>query len=55
VVTIAGNVPLNKELAVVQPESTAAKELWACYLTAWTAWNHVRSLASFLAKEQAHR
>jgi uncharacterized membrane protein len=49
VVTVARNVPLNKELGVVQPESTAAKELWARYLSVWTAWNHVRTLASFLA------
>lgn len=49
VVTIARNVPLNKELAAVQPESAAAKEPWARYLSVWTAWNHVRSLASFLA------
>ncbi len=48
-VTIACNVPRNKALAAVQPENAEAADLWARYLTEWTAWNHVRTLASLAA------
>jgi uncharacterized membrane protein len=48
-VTIACNVPLNNALAVVQPESHEGVTLWARYLTAWTWWNHGRTIAALLA------
>ncbi|NEO27952.1 MAG: DUF1772 domain-containing protein [Kamptonema sp. SIO4C4] len=48
-VTIAGNVPLNDALALVNPNSTEGATLWAKYLTDWTFWNHVRTVAAFLA------
>ena len=48
-VTIAGNIPLNDALAVVNPDSTESATLWARYLTDWTFWNHVRTAAGFLA------
>jgi uncharacterized membrane protein len=48
-VTIACNVPLNQELAAVEPESSEANEVWARYLSVWTAWNHVRTVAPLLA------
>ena len=48
-VTIACNVPLNDALAVVSPDSTEGTTLWAKYLTDWTFWNHVRTLAALLA------
>jgi uncharacterized membrane protein len=44
-VTIAGNVPLNNALAVVDPERSDGAVLWAHYLRRWTAWNHVRTIA----------
>jgi uncharacterized membrane protein len=49
VVTIAFNVPLNNALAAVKPESAEGATLWAAYLSRWTAWNHVRTLAALAA------
>ena len=48
-VTIAANVPLNDALAAVLPDSSEGTELWGQYLTDWTVWNHVRTLAALLA------
>lgn len=48
-VTIAFNVPRNDALAAVDPASPAGAAVWADYLTGWTAWNHVRTVASFAA------
>lgn len=48
-VTLGFNVPLNKKLAAVEPNSAEGRELWRRYLSAWTAWNHVRTLASLAA------
>jgi uncharacterized membrane protein len=30
----------------VSPDSTEGERLWADYLESWTAWNHVRTVAS---------
>jgi len=48
-VTIAFNVPRNNALAAIDPASAAGASLWASYLTAWTAWNHVRTAAALAA------
>jgi uncharacterized membrane protein len=48
-VTVAANVPLNDALAAADPDDPAAVDGWARYLARWTAWNHVRTLASLLA------
>ena len=48
VVTIAFNVPLNDALAAVEPNGAAAAELWARYLSVWTAWNHIQTVAPLL-------
>ena len=48
-VTIVFNVPRNNALAAVDPASDAGAALWASYLTAWTAWNHVRTAAALAA------
>lgn len=48
-VTIAFNVPLNDALALVKPDSSEAANLWARYLTNWTIWNHVRTIAALAA------
>ncbi len=48
-VTIAFNVPMNEALAIVEPSSTEGVNLWASYLTNWTTWNHVRTLAALTA------
>ncbi len=48
-VTIAFNVPLNDALAIVKPDSAEGATLWARFLTHWTLWNHVRTIAALLA------
>jgi uncharacterized membrane protein len=49
VVTIAANVPLNDELDAVDPQGPAVAADWAHHTRAWTAWNHVRCVASTVA------
>ncbi|MDZ8183872.1 MAG: anthrone oxygenase family protein [Nostoc sp. ChiSLP02] len=46
-VTIAFNVPLNDALAIAKPDSPEGANLWTRYLTQWTFWNHVRTIAAF--------
>lgn len=48
-VTMVCNVPRNNALAAVAPETPEAATLWASYLSSWTAWNHLRCLASLAA------
>jgi uncharacterized membrane protein len=48
-VTIAFNVPLNDALAIVKSDSREGASLWAKYLTNWTFWNHVRTIAALAA------
>jgi uncharacterized membrane protein len=48
-VTGVFNVPLNDALAIVDPNSTDGANLWASYLTNWTFWNHVRTVAAIAA------
>lgn len=48
-VTIVFNVPLNNALAIVKPDSTEGATLWTRYLTKWTFWNHVRTIAALTA------
>jgi uncharacterized membrane protein len=48
-VTMVFNVPLNDALAVVKPDSTEGGRLWASYLTNWTLWNHIRTIAALAA------
>jgi len=45
IVTMAFNVPLNDALAAVAPASGEGAALWTRYLSEWTWWNHVRTLA----------
>jgi uncharacterized membrane protein len=45
-VTIGCNIPLNNELAVTQPNSSEAANIWTQYLARWTTWNHLRTVAS---------
>jgi len=44
-VTMVFNVPMNDALAAVDPASGEGARLWARYLTDWTRWNHVRTVA----------
>ena len=48
-VTIVFNVPLNNRLASVSAKSAEGASVWKRYLSAWTAWNHVRTAASLAA------
>ncbi len=48
-VTIAFNVPLNDALAIVKSDSPEGANLWAKYLTNWTFWNHIRTIAALAA------
>jgi uncharacterized membrane protein len=48
-VTIACNVPLNNRLATVHPQDADAASYWNEYVTTWTAWNHVRTVAALAA------
>lgn len=49
VVTIALNVPLNDQLAAVNPQSSEGAAVWVRYLADWTMWNHVRTGAALMA------
>ena len=48
-VTMLFNVPRNNVLAVTEPSSSEAAQLWVAYLSGWTAWNHVRTIAALIA------
>jgi len=48
-VTIAFNVPKNDALAEIAPTNPNSASLWAGYLTSWTAWNHIRTVAALAA------
>ena len=45
VCTIVFNVPLNNALQAVEAGSDAALPVWQRYLTQWTRWNHLRTIA----------
>jgi uncharacterized membrane protein len=47
--TILFNVPLNNQLAAVSAQSSEALPVWSGYLSRWTRWNHVRTVASAIA------
>lgn len=49
VLTIVCNVPLNDELAAVDPANTQGAGVWSRYLADWTWWNSVRTAASLAA------
>jgi uncharacterized membrane protein len=42
---MVANVPLNNALAAMGSQAPGSAALWATYLTRWTLWNHVRTLA----------
>jgi uncharacterized membrane protein len=48
-VTMVANVPRNDALAALDPDSASAVAAWMGYLSGWTAWNHVRTVAALLA------
>jgi uncharacterized membrane protein len=48
-VTMICNVPLNDALAAVRPNTPEAAAVWSNYLTVWTNWNHLRTVAPLLS------
>jgi uncharacterized membrane protein len=48
-VTVVVNVPLNNTLDALVPTNPDSAKHWASFLTTWTSWNHVRTIASLLA------
>ena len=52
IITIGFNVPLNNHLDTVDPATVsvadAARE-WQAYFSAWTAWNHARTVTAIIA------
>ena len=47
--TIVFNLPLNNALDAADATTAGGQEVWKNYLTTWTVWNHVRTIASVLA------
>lgn len=45
-VTMAFNVPLNNILASIDASKPEAVQVWRNYVTVWTRWNHVRTIAA---------
>ena len=48
-VTMIANVPRNDALAPLDPDSVNAAAEWVRYLSEWTRWNHVRTVAALVA------
>ncbi len=48
-VKIACNVSLNNGLAKLHPQDADAAGRWDDFLTKWTAWNHLRTVAALAA------
>ena len=51
VITMVFNVPLNNRLDTVNPVGLSAADAtreWQVYFSTWTAWNHVRTVTSFV-------
>ncbi|HTV68247.1 MAG TPA: anthrone oxygenase family protein [Rhizobiaceae bacterium] len=44
-ISFAINIPLNNELAAINPGSSNGAQMWATYLNRWVFWNHVRAAA----------
>ena len=43
------NIPRNNALAAADPADPGSEALWRRYVTEWTRWNHVRTLAGIAA------
>ena len=48
-VTSVVNVPMNNAMASLDVTAAQSVPRWQDYLRRWTAWNHVRTIASILA------
>jgi uncharacterized membrane protein len=48
-VTTLFNIPLNNNLATLNPDALDSMSQWATYVSTWLNWNHVRTLSSLAA------
>jgi uncharacterized membrane protein len=48
-VTAMFNVPLNNLIALIAPGQADEADLWLGYCRSWMLWNHLRTVASFVA------
>jgi len=48
-VTMMRNMPFNRELIAVAPDTKDARDLWKRFQASWSLWNHVRTISAFLA------
>ena len=48
-VTIAANIPRNDAIDQLDPQLAASAVQWSSYLSEWTAFNHVRTVAALVA------
>jgi uncharacterized membrane protein len=48
-VTFFFNVPLNDNLATINPNAPDSLERWQRFSAQWTSWNNIRTLASLTA------
>ncbi|SLN40165.1 hypothetical protein PEL8287_01982 [Roseovarius litorisediminis] len=48
-VTMLGNVPMNRRLDGMTTAGAETQIYWQTYATYWTMWNHVRTVSSALA------
>ena len=48
-VTLIKNVPMNNELAKMNPSDSQTEDYWHIYLQRWTYWNHIRSVSCVLS------
>lgn len=49
VITVVFNVPLNNALDAANRTTAEGQAVWNNYLSTWTFWNHVRTVASLAA------
>ncbi len=49
ILTIVFNVPLNSALVAADSTTASGQAVWQNYLTNWTFWNHIRTVASILS------
>ena len=48
-ITIVLNVPMNNALVAADPGTPEGQKIWSDYLSNWTFWNHVRTVASLIS------
>ena len=48
-ITAAYHVPRNDALALLDPGAPGSARAWIDYASAWTAWNHLRTVTSIAA------